>query len=297
MSETGIGTRDSEGISAALLNGTICVVARGWSSDGLQASISDVSVEPVTWSVQSTGFKTSATPSIVVEGGIFHVYSRDLAGGGIMHMTSADGKTWSGADYTGLNTSGGVCAIRFEDELHLLYRDVDGGGILHSIKSGSRWIGTKYIGINARWSISAAVLQDKLCVVCKDNEGISPNASSGIMCAVLQNETWSSAYTRFNTTGTPGIAVVPIAFADREAGDAPAVPLRDVFQVWNRDPEGGGILQMISSDGLSWRGGQYIGINTNGPVGATSSSTRLWLFYTQDLGSKHDIVSTMYTLS
>jgi hypothetical protein len=139
---------------------------------------------PLTFNNGYTGYTASAAPSIVAYRGLFHVFFRDGAGNGLMHITSPDGITWSTANpfHPDFTTSDGPCAVVIGTDLHVFFRDGTGNGILHIVSSdGSNFHAPDnwYIGLNCDGQPSAAVnAAGAMCLVAIDHGG------SGIMRSV-----------------------------------------------------------------------------------------------------------------
>jgi len=185
----GIGLDCDGAPAAAMLNGTLCVVARDHGGKAIMRTVCGPSSNQ--WHKDNTGYDHWDTPSIVAYGGLFHVFFRDgakdrkgNAANGILHITSPDGTHWSKAEsqgdrfYIGFDTSAGPCPIVVGNQLHIFFRDRDGNGIFHIASTdgynfwpvdGSRT--GRYIGLDCYGAPAAAMLNGTLCVVANDHDG------------------------------------------------------------------------------------------------------------------------------
>lgn len=229
------------------------------------------------WKHGYTGFNSSSSAGMFVYENAFHLFYRDPMGNGIFHRSSADGTTWSNAEYIGYDTGGRPCPVLYKGKIYLLHVDKDGkGGMIFSIvKTGSgwgkgNWTGYQGIGITCRGDMSAAVYDNTLCVVC--HEG-TPGNGSRIMTSVRTSHDggWNPGHrNNMKSAGTPGI----IAEQDR-------------FRMYYRHSDGNAIFSAWSVDGINWYDRD---VNTKHDRAADGVTPVLWdektiLFYGDEGGN------------
>ena len=112
-------------------------------------------------------------PSVVAFDGKFWCYYQDGGGNnGIMRITSDDGITWSSPDYLGFTTSAGPCALTFQDQVQMFYRDPDGNGILHQDSAvGVHFGNYRYTGLTCDFQPHASYLGNNVNLLAIDHDG------------------------------------------------------------------------------------------------------------------------------
>jgi hypothetical protein len=232
------------------------------------------------------GINTSAPPGMVyfeTPQGNYHIFSRDPNGTGIMHLVSGDGLNgWGPAQGDNINhqTSSGVSAVVFNNQVHLFYRDPGGNGIYHRVSSdgfdfsgGPGW----YFGLDCDGTPTATANDKSIVLLACDAGG------NGIMWATsTDGVNFAHGYTGFNTNNgvSPGVAWYGNQF-------------HGFFLDHDQDFESGfkkhvGILHIIAPSGAGDWGrvaNWYSGADaSNGPE-AVVAKDRLHLFFRDPNGN------------
>ena len=108
-----------------------------------------------TWQTGSTGTNTIRSPGVTAFNGQFYLFyvNSDRT---IGQLVSTDGVHWSAGSPVGFSTSGGVCAIVYQNTLNVFFRDPNGGGVLQIFSiDGSTW--TRTVDLSDHYPLFATI--------------------------------------------------------------------------------------------------------------------------------------------
>jgi endonuclease/exonuclease/phosphatase family metal-dependent hydrolase len=111
-------------ISAASNGHTICVMTKdnsGRHTGGvMRATLGPDDVFSQGYQI-GRGVEATGSPGVMVAGDKFHVFFREVDGGGIMHFSSPDSIAWAPDTGTGQATTDTVCGIEYQGKIMLFY--------------------------------------------------------------------------------------------------------------------------------------------------------------------------------
>lgn len=215
----------------------LCVVSR--ETDGrMRASVFDRATKKWTSTFIKIGggeYRASGAPGMAWFGNTLHVFYRNANSGNTVHkIESTDGVNWIACGDQGgkIQTSGGCCAIVFLDELYVFVRDPGGNQIRYHKWKPTGWTDHVWIGLETDQNISAAAIGDRMCVVARD-PGDPP---SGIIHVYIGRDGKADGRRQL----CPGAS---------SSGSPCVVAHRGNFEVFYREPDGGGLHNRSSGNG------------------------------------------------
>ena len=189
-----------------------------------------------------------------------HLFFRG-ANNQVMKVDSKDGITWSKPNYQQFNTSGGCCAVVFQEKLHVFVRHDNGNQICYFKWTGA-WSGPNWIRLETDHNISAAAVGDQMCVIVRDR-GSYPG---GIMNVRIDRDGNVSPVHQIaayaTTSGSPGVCAT-----------------NGNFVVFYREKDGGGIFTRNS--GQNWALEEFTYHATNDEVCPVTWDGKTYLFYSR----------------
>ncbi len=189
-----------------------------------------------------------------------HLFYRG-ANNQVMKVHSTDGINWSKPNYQQFNTSGGCCAVVFQEKLHVFVRHDNGNQICY-YKWESKWAGPNWISLETDHNISAAATSNQMCVIVRDR-GSYPG---GIMNVRIEKDGRVSPVHQIaayaTTSGSPGVCATD--------GN---------FVVFYREKDGGGIFTRNS--GQNWALEEFTYHATNDEVCPVTWDGKTYLFYSR----------------
>jgi endonuclease/exonuclease/phosphatase family metal-dependent hydrolase len=254
--------------SAALFDEKLCVVVRNFRPEGtLQVSLFDKTSK--TWTHRPIEYKglnltSDGAPGVVWFADSLHLfYSISKQ---VFKVESKDGINWTPPDgqHRRLETSGGICPVVHQSKLLVFVRDPTGGAVFyHEWIPSAGWSDRKRVDLTTRHDISAASLNDRLCVVTLDNSG---GSTGGVMRVVLGDDgKWSS-----------GAQIAPNVICSGPPG---IMARNGKFEVFFREPDGGGIFHYSSNNGFNWKREDFTGHATTDAVCPVPWNDTILLFF------------------
>lgn len=249
-----------------------------------------------------TGYTSDTNPSAAVWfNNSYRLYFKDPSGKAIFHISSPDMFSWSERTNIGHNCSDAPYALVFQNRMHLLFRDGNGNGLMHMASDDgvNNWGDEQYCGIDIDWRPSVANYDNQYLMVLGKDAG----NNNGIMYACMNGSgSWFlHGYTGFNCNYAPGgivqfnghlraffcdgngNGILRLIWDDNEAkwksasnidgqswyigfntsGSPTAVVVAEKLWIYYRDPDGNGILRVVSDDGINFYAPplSYIGLN------------------------------------
>jgi endonuclease/exonuclease/phosphatase family metal-dependent hydrolase len=239
----------------------LCAVART-AAGNLLAAVCDG--ETNSWThrvIQSEGKDVHAVgaPGLMHWGGVLHLFFSQ--GAEVLKMESRDGLEWTRPENQGFRSSGGICAVVYQDTPHVFVRDGGGGNQVSFYNFANGWKGPNWIGVETDHDISATVMGKSMWVVTKAPGG----RTGGIM------------HSRVDGVGKDWLRNVQIAPHAETAGSPGIVAYQGNFYVFYRNTTGEGIMYRTSGNG--WTKEEGVGVDTTDQVTPVVWKHKVMLFF------------------